>query len=100
MQRARRRSSSAGAELEVALADHVSLLEIDQERAPFADHPVEREEIPDVNGPPDVAALARRRPLGRLQIAQRGGADPRLRLERAEWLRPARDLYRAPVSYT
>src|SRR6516164_8426828 len=71
-------------ELELALADHGFVLEVDQEGAALADHAVEGEQVPDVDAPANVAALARRRPLGRLQVAQAGRSDLGLRAQLAE----------------
>src|SRR5580704_3148766 len=48
---------SAGAKLKVALADDLLVDQVDQKRAPLADHPVEGLQVPHVEGPADVPAL-------------------------------------------
>src|SRR5688572_31787378 len=55
--------ASSGPELEVALADHVLALDVDQEGGPLAHHPVEAAQVPNVDAPALVPALAGRRPL-------------------------------------
>src|SRR4051812_33099738 len=89
------RRRSAGAELEVALPYDLLLDQVDQEGATLADHSVEGQQIPDVHGPADVPALARRRPLGRLQVAEAGRSNPSLPAQVAERRRRPHDLDRA-----
>ena len=68
----------AGAELEVAFAHDLAFDEVDQEGPSFTHHAVERQQVPDVQRPAHVPALAGRRPFGRLQVAEPGGAHPPL----------------------
>ena len=83
---------SPGAKLEVALADDLAFDEVDQEGAAFADHPVERQQVPDVQRPADVAALARGRPLRGLEIAETRRSDAAVDAQLAERRRRPHDL--------
>ena len=61
---------SAGAELELTLADDALLVQVHQERGALADHAVEAAQEPDLDAPAAMPALARRRPLRGLEVAE------------------------------
>src|SRR3569623_1523642 len=89
------RTASAGAELEVALAYDDGLTAVDQEGPALTDHAVVGHQVPDVDAPAGVSALAGRRPLGRLAVALAGGPKRGLRLDFMERRRGAHDGDRA-----
>src|ERR1017187_3355204 len=66
----------AGSELEVTLAHNLLLFQIYEKRGALAHHAVEGPQVPDIHAPAAVTALARRTPLGSLEIAKPTGSRP------------------------
>src|SRR5712672_1899983 len=64
------RERLSGADGEIADGDDLLRLQVGQKGPPGTDAPIERQEVPDVEGPPRVVALARRRPRHGLEVAQ------------------------------
>src|ERR1700690_3720593 len=87
-----RRDALARPELEIAFANDLFFNQVDQEGAPFADHAVEGQQVPNVEGPADVAAFARRRPLRRIEIPEARRTNPAVDAQLAEGRRGAHDL--------